>query len=155
VLPEFFAQVSARLADGGIFALNCMTSTGPAGERVWRAVARSVATAFPHVRVHALPAEETSNFLVFARREPLPTAVEAIAWRQSDDPAVARTRMPDPAWDELLERTLSELVEIPFDGEGPVLSADWNPLPEWQIPASLSIRRNNLESFPPEILIEP
>ncbi|MBI1853518.1 MAG: fused MFS/spermidine synthase [Planctomycetes bacterium] len=155
VLPEFFAAVAAKLDRRGIVALNCMTATGEAGERVWRAVARSVSSAFRFVRVYAQPGGDTTNYLLFGSSESLPSVEACLARRRAHDPEMARTRMPDAQWDAYLDKVVGEMHEVEFDGTGPELSADWNPLPEWQIPASLAIRRSVIATFPTALLTQP
>jgi spermidine synthase len=157
VLPEFFASVAAKLSERGIVALNCMTASGAGGERVWRAVARSMSKALPAVAIYALPEGETTNYLVFGSRSPIPSRDEVLARRRSPEhqSEMRPTRLADPRWDAHLDDVVSRLVPIPFDGTGPDLSADWNPLPEWQIPASLAIRRSVVAAFPADLLTQP
>ncbi len=155
VLPEFFALAASRLAPRGILALNCMTSTGPSGERIWRAVARSAGSALPNLEVFVLAGGETANYLLFGSASPLPDASEAMKRWGVHDPALERARMPRPEWDSFMEAAMAKLERVPFDGAGLLLSADYNPLPEWQLPASLAIRKSVLASFPQELLIRP
>jgi spermidine synthase len=112
---EFFARVDARLAPGGIFAINMVgRSEGPSAS-AWRAVRRTVAERFRHLRAFAGSAasDRYQNLFLVASQEPLP----APAALGSGEPFTTLAREELPSED---------------DSSALVLTDDYNPLDELQ-----------------------
>jgi spermidine synthase len=118
VTREFFALIRARLAPGGVVAVN--VGHVPGSEALTRAVAATMATAFPHVLRDTVDA--TNEILIGAAGSLGP-----------DRLAAASPRLP-PALQPLASTVASRLGPAP--GGGPVWTDDNAPV-EWLIDRSI------------------
>ncbi len=75
---EFFARVDAVLSPGGVFAINMAGTADGDGSAAWRAVRRTLAERFAHVRTFATPTAPNArtrltNLFLVASQDELPT----------------------------------------------------------------------------------
>jgi spermidine synthase len=120
---EFFAEVKAALAPGGVAVVNLISArTGPDG-RLYRAVARTLDAVFP--RVYAFPkaddAATVDNILLVATREPR-------RWSRPELEERRRRMQGRESERAALARYLPGMVQAdgPFQGD-PILTDDFAP----------------------------
>lgn len=98
---EAFARMRDSMTADGVLAVNLVTSLdGPAGDP-WRATYKTLAQAFPNVRVFvaAIPTEGLANVLFFASTGPLdaPASAAPPSARAATEAMFARELRPTPS----------------------------------------------------------
>lgn len=108
---EFFARVDAVLSPGGILAINMAGIAEGDGSAAWRAVRRTLAERFAHVRTFATPTAphartRLTNLFLVASQEQLPT----------------------PAGEPALTTLATTEISAPRDDDAVLLTDDYNPV---------------------------
>ena len=98
---EAFSRMRGALVDGGVLAVNLMSSLDGASAAPWHATYKTLAEVFPHVRafIAARPATGLANLAFFASVGPLEAAASAAPVHARRDTAamLARELTPTPA----------------------------------------------------------
>jgi spermidine synthase len=134
---EFFARTGAILAPGGMLAINMAGLAEGPESAAWRAVRRTLAERFAHVRVWSGmqdPAAPTrfTNLFVVASQEPLPTP--------DGDPALVRLAQSE--------------ITLPSDDAALVLTDDYNPVDDLQRDVLVAWRENVIRLGKPVLLYD-
>jgi len=138
---EAFACVRESLSPDGVFAINIVSAVVPPDDRPWRAIYRTMAAAFPHVRAFLAsdPNEGLGNILLFASTGPLEAGPPAAPARVSQEVIAMLGRELKPA--------PRELATVP------VLTDDFAPL-DALMAATARRWRRLLQQAMPEVLLD-
>ncbi|MCR4294373.1 MAG: fused MFS/spermidine synthase, partial [Elusimicrobia bacterium] len=138
---EAFERVRDSLAPEGVYAINIVSAMTGTDDRPWKAVYRTLAAVFPHVRafIASEPNDGLANVLLFASTGPLQAGPPASPARTSREVALMLSR---------------ELHPAPGDLEAvPVLTDDYAPLDA--LMAGTARRwRTLLQRSMPEVLLD-
>jgi spermidine synthase len=141
---EVFEACSRVLGSEGLLGVNLIGfHTGP-NTRSAMAVLRTLQRVFPHTLVWWIPQPggegDFGNLIMLASHAELPAR-----------------RLPanEEVFRGLPEETAAGIRLLGWDdpGEGPVITDQYNPLPSWNSPADLRIRREVLRYVPPALLL--
>jgi spermidine synthase len=135
---EMMELVDARLGPGGVVIVNFVAARSGPETRALRAIAATVATRFPHIRVFPAGREgEFGNNLIVAKREP---------WELAGGPS------PIPVFPAIrAEARLREPLDL--EPGGLVLTDDFNPLELWSLPVHEAWRELVIEWVPSDVLL--
>lgn len=139
---ESFERVRESLAPGGVFAVNIVSAVAPPDDKPWKAVYRTLSSAFPHVRafVASDPNEGLANVLLFASAGPLEESGRvALSPRVVSDIELMLGRELRPSPREL--------------ASAPVLTDDFAPLDALMAGTARRWRRLLQEAMP-EVLLD-
>ncbi len=137
---EAFGRVRDSLSPGGVFAVNIVCAVAPPDDLPWKAIYRTLAGTFPHVRafIASDPSGGLSNILLFASTAPLEAGTVKSPERSSKEVTLMLSR---------------ELRPTPRDlAAAPVMTDDFAPLDTLMAGTARRWRRQ-LQQAMPEVLL--
>lgn len=142
---EALQSLRARLAPGGVVAINLVASLGE-GRAGSAAILRTVRSVFPWMRIHPLfesgPEGEFGNIAVLAGIGEAPASM----------PLPARLDVPPQMAGQVL-RALHRSLPAPDPNEGLILTDDFNPSDFLDLPLKETVRRRIIETTPIAVLL--
>jgi spermidine synthase len=143
---EALRLAQARLADGGVMAINLMGSLGK-NSFITASIIRTLEAVFTHVRVYPAFArrgkEQAGNFVLIAHDG---------AARVPDRDILARATL-SPWVEAVVRPALRAPVSLPADVPFMLLTDDHNPADARDLWLKERVRREILESTPPALLL--